>query len=98
MAKRTDCYTLHEAAALLCLSYDAIRAKIYRGTIPAIKENGRVRGIPRMGFWQACAQLEAVGKIRERDMTLEYRAERLLYLGKISYDSNVLYGKKGTRA
>ena len=96
MTERTDCYTLHEAAALLHLSYDAIRAKIYLGTLPAIKKNGRVRAIPKDGFWQACAQLEQVGLIRERSMPLKYRAERLLFLGKTSHDSNVLYGKKGT--
>ena len=97
MTERTDCYTLHEAAALLQLSYDGIRARIYRGTLPALKKNGRVRAIPKAEFWEACARLEQVGLIRERDMSLEYRAERLLFLGKVNYEHNVFYGKKGMR-
>lgn len=97
MTDRKDCYTLLEAADLLSLSYDAIRMKINRGTLPAIRCRGRMVGIPKRGFWEACAQLEQVGQIRESVMSPKYRTERLLFLGEVSYEQNVLYGKKGAR-
>lgn len=97
MTRRISYYTLREAADLLYLSYDSIRAKVYRGTFPALRCNGRVYGIPKVGFWEACAQMEADGQIRAQSMPQNYRTERLLFLGKVNYDSNVLYGKKGVR-
>ena len=98
MIYRPDCYTLHEAAEFLGISYDAVRMRIKRGHFPAIRYGAKQLLIPSRTFWDYCARLEADGLIRLEDMPMIYRDERLLFIGAATFDHNILYGKKGRPA
>lgn len=95
MIYRADCYTLHETAELLGISYEAVRMRYKRGHFPAVKRGDNRPWVPAREFWNYCAQLESNGLIRLEDMPQIYKDERLLYLGAATFDHNVLYGKKG---
>lgn len=96
MSGGTDAYTTKDVAALLGISTDAVRMRINRGHFPARHCHGRLV-IPKRELWRLCAQQEADGQIRLGGMPQTYKDERRLFLGDLTFDHNILYGKRGVR-
>lgn len=96
MSELTAHYTVREAATLLGITYDAMRMRVSRDMIPSVRCGGRIC-IPKREFWRDCTQKEADGLIDLMDVPPEYKAERRLFLGDITFDHNILHGKRGVR-
>lgn len=89
MSELTAHYTMREAATLLGITYDAVRMRISRDSLPNVKCGSRIC-IPKREFWRDCTQKEADGLIDLRDMPPEYKAERFLFVGSATFEGNVL--------
>lgn len=89
-------YTTAKIAALLGISFDAARMRVYRGIYQSFTFGGRVAGATKRSFWDVCVRQEKVGLIRPQNMPQAYRDERKIHVGAVSYEDNVLRGRSGT--